>query len=194
MQLLAILREIQRVKGWNQSQLGNALRVDQSTISRWYGKGQRPDLDQRDRILALAQSLGVVDNSTQSSDFSVPIVGYVGAGGHILFGEGQGPFGEARMPPEGAKATTVAVLVRGDSMSGQLEDGWTVYYETRKEPPTPDLYGKLCVIGLPDGEVYIKKLLPGSQPGTFHLLSANAGPLLDQKILWAARVTWIAPV
>lgn len=168
------------------------LKVTQPTISRWY-KGQKPEIDQRDRILGLAKKLGLVESSASMDDFSIPIVGYVGAGGQILFDEGQGPFGEAQMPPGGAMRTTVAVVVKGDSMSGQLEDGWTVYYDSRRGIPGADLLGRLCVIGMTDGRILIKKLLPGRLAGKFDLYSANAGPMLDQAIDWAARVTWIAP-
>jgi len=192
MQLRPILREIQRVKGWTQNEMAGHLKVTQPTISRWY-KGQKPEIDQRDRILGLAKKLGLVDSYASMDDFSIPIVGYVGAGGQILYDEGQGPFGEARMPPDGASRTTVAVVVRGDSMSGQLEDGWTVYYDNRRIPPSTDLLGRLCVIGMTDGRVLIKKLLPGRLNGKFDLYSANAAPMLDQAIDWAARVSWIAP-
>lgn len=191
MQMKPILRDIQKVKGWNQSELARKLGVTQPTVSRWY-RGQKPEIDQRDRIIGLAKELGVVKNSVTSDDFTVPIVGYVGAGGQVLYGEGQGPFGEAKMPPVGS-STTVAVVVKGDSMAGQLEDGWTVYYDNRHTPPTDKLLGRLCVVGLEDGRVLIKKLLPGRAKGCYDLYSANAIPLLDQAVSWAALVMWIAP-
>lgn len=97
------------------------------------------------------------------------------------------------MPPKNGTETTVAVVVRGDSMAGQLEDGWIVYYDDRRAGPSEDLLGRLCVVGLNDGRVLIKKLLPGRQTGKYDLYSTNAAPMLDQQIDWAARVTWIAP-
>lgn len=78
-------------------------------------------------------------------------------------------------------------------MSGLLEDGWVVYYDNRRDPPDESHYNKLCIVGLVDGRVLVKKLYPGRKPGHFDLHSVNAPPLLDQPVEWAAKVTWIAP-
>lgn len=192
MEIPAILRELQRKTDWNQSELARALKVTQPTISRWY-KGSSPELQQRDRIITLATKHKVLQEGHSPGPYAVPIVGYVGAGGKIAYGEGQGPFGEAPMPPKGGTAETVAVVVRGHSMAPALEDGWLVYYDNRQDPPTDDLFGKLCVCGLTDGRVLIKKLLPGQRPGCFHLISHNDEPMLDQRLDWAARVSNISP-
>lgn len=192
MELKTILRAIQKERRWNQTELAKKLRVTQPTVSRWY-KDSKPEIDQRDRILELAVKVGVIHNSEKFQGLSVPIIGFVGAGGQVLYGEGQGPFGEATMPPSGVRPSTVAVKVRGDSMAPQLEDGWLVYYDNRQEPPTDALFKKLCVVGLADGRVLIKRLLPGSQAGLFHLLSVNSDPLIDQPVSWAAKVTSISP-
>jgi|SRR3569832_14057 len=193
MQIVPILEKIQQQTGWNQSELAKRLKVTQPTVSRWY-KGSKPDLEQRDGILVLAKKLGIVPDARDFGDTMVPIVGFVGAGGTIVYSEGQGPFGEAQMPPKNGTETTVAVVVRGDSMAGQLEDGWLVYYDNRRSAPTEELVGRLCVVGLTDGRILIKKLLPGRQNGKYDLYSTNAAPMLDQQIDWAAKVTWIAPV
>lgn len=124
---------------------------------------------------------------------SVPIVGYVGAGGSIDFTDSQGPFGEANMPPKGPTTSLVAVIVRGDSMSGTLDDGWTVYYQDRRDPPDESLHAKLCIVGLRDGRVLIKKLYPGRKSDHYDLHSVNAPALLDQHVAWAAKITWIEP-
>ena len=192
MQIRAILEDVLRKTGWNQTELAERLHVTQPTISRLL-HGAEPKLKQRDRIVGLARKLGIV-NGTGMEQATVPIVGFVGAGGQILYNEGQGPFGEAKMPPKNATETTVAVVVRGDSMAGQLEDGWTVYYDRRHSPPTEGLIGKLCVVGLGDGRVLIKKLLHGRLAGCYDLYSANAAPMQDQLVEWAAMVSWIAPV
>jgi phage repressor protein C with HTH and peptisase S24 domain len=192
MQIKPILREIQRLKGWTQAEMGAHLNVAQPTVSRWF-KGAEPEINHRDRILGLAQKLGIVASTNTTDNFTVPIVGYVGAGGQVLYEEGQGPFGEALMPPISSSPSIVAVVVRGDSMAGQLEDGWTVYYDSRHTPPSDSLLGRLCVVGLRDGRVLIKKLLPGRQSGKYDLYSANAAPMLDHAVEWAARVSWIAP-
>ncbi len=47
------------------------------------------------------------------------------------------------MPPKNSTPTLVAVTVRGDSMSGMLEDGWTIYYDNRRDRPDETLFTKL---------------------------------------------------
>ena len=175
----------------NQAELARELGVTQPTVSRWLD-GSEPKINHRNEILKLAKRRGVVDSDEFDRQLTVPIVGYAGAGGAVVYSEGQGPFGEARMPPGGSKAT-VAVIVRGDSMTPQLDDGWIVYYDDRRDPPTEELFNKLCVCGLADGRVLVRKLYPGRKPGHFDLQPANGAMMLDQPVEWAARISFIAP-
>lgn len=190
MQTPKIIEALLHKTGWNQTKLGAKLLVTQPTISRWLDGKMVPERDQWDRIINLAKKLEVVPRDEVPRP--VPLVGFVGAGGEIIYETGQGPFGEAPIPPIESDSSTVAVLVRGESMAG-LEDGWYVYYDNRYDPPTEQLIGKLCVVGLTDGRILLKKLLPGRQPGRFDLYSFNAPPQLDQPVQWAAPVTWIRP-
>lgn len=188
----AIVRAIQQSTGDDQTELANRLGVSQPTVSRWL-KGTPPQGPHADMIKAEAQRLKVINHKSYPTRTSVPVVGYVGAGGTISFGDGQGPYGEAEMPPKDGSPSMVAVIVQGDSMSGTLEDGWTVYYDNRRDPPDETLHARLCIIGLKDGRVLIKKLYPGRKRGHYDLHSVNAPVLLDQPVDWAARITWIAP-
>lgn len=176
----------------NQAELAARFGVSQPTVSRWL-KGTPPELEHAEIINKVARDLRLVNRRRGGIMTSVPIVGYVGAGGTIDFRDGQGPFGEADMPPKDASPSLVAVIVQGDSMSGTLEDGWTVYYDNRRDPPDESMYSKLCIVGLTDGRVLIKRLYPGRKKGHFDLHSVNAPALLDQPVDWAARITWIAP-
>lgn len=188
----ALTRAIMAETGENQAQLATRLKVSQPSVSRW-ASGKPPELHHAVLIESEAMRLGVGNLKRSRNMTSVPIVGYVGAGGAIIYENSQGPFGEAEMPPKNAGPTLVAVIVRGDSMAGVLEDGWTVYYDDRRDPPEEELYGRLCIVGLADGRVLIKRLYPGRKPHRFDLHSANAPALMDEKVTWAAKVTWIQP-
>lgn len=190
-QYTALVKAIQQKTGEKQGELSRRFGVSQPTVSRWL-KGSPPELHHAKIIEQEARNLRIANRKVASNMTSVPIVGYVGAGGSISFADGQGPFGEAEMPPNGS-ATLVAVTVRGDSMSGTLEDGWTVYYDNRRDPPDDTLFSKLCIVGLLDGRVLVKKLYPGRKNGHFDLHSTNAPPMLDEAVEWAARISWIAP-
>lgn len=189
---IALVKAIQAKTGENQTKLAERIGVTQPTVSRWL-KGTPPELKHADAIESAARKLRLGNHKYGVNMAAVPIVGYVGAGGGISFDGGQGPFGEADMPPKDGKPSLVAVIVRGDSMSGTLEDGWTVYYDNRRDPPDETLHAKLCIVGLSDGRVLIKKLYPGRKRGHYDLHSVNAPPLLDQPVTWAAKITWIAP-
>ncbi|HWE44821.1 MAG TPA: peptidase S24 [Caulobacteraceae bacterium] len=121
-----------------------------------------------------------------------PLVGYVGAGSRThLFSEGQGPLGRVSAPDD-ATEETVAVEIRGDSL-GAFFRGWLVFYDDVRSPVTPDLHQKLCIVGLKDGRILIKKLQPSRTDGLFHLLSHTEEPLMDQAVSWAAAVTSMRP-
>lgn len=123
---------------------------------------------------------------------SVPLVGHVGAGAAaVLFSDGQGPFDEVDAP-DNANDSTVAVEVRGESL-GALFDRWLVYYDDVRDPPGGDQIGQLCVCGLADGRILVKKLKRGQVDGTFTLISNVEPPIYDVYVDWAARVKAMQP-
>jgi hypothetical protein len=122
----------------------------------------------------------------------VPLVGYVGAGAEAhLFGDGQGPF-DMVDAPDNSTEKTVAVEIRGESL-GSFFDRWLVFYDDVRDPVTADLVGKLCVCGLPDGRVVIKKLARSREKGLFILHSQFEPPIYDVAVLWAAKVKNMVP-
>lgn len=121
-----------------------------------------------------------------------PLVGHVGAGAQaVLFSEGQGPFGEVPAPPN-ATEKTVAVEIRGTSL-GELFDTWLVFYDEVRDPPGGKQVGKLCVCGLADGRILVKKLQRGHLPGFWNLISNTEPPIYDVIVEWAAVVTSMTP-
>jgi hypothetical protein len=87
----------------------------------------------------------------------------------------------------------VAVEARGDSL-GSLFDRALVYFDDRREPVTEDLVGHLCVVGLADGRILVKKIMRSrSDAGLYHLYGQYGEPILDMPVKWAARVKTIVP-
>ncbi|MFL5063434.1 MAG: phage repressor protein [Xanthobacteraceae bacterium] len=121
---------------------------------------------------------------------TVPVVGYVGAGAAIYHHDAQGPF-EHEPAPDGSTESTVAVIIKGDSLGSLFED-WLVFYDDVRAPVTSDLIGKLCVVGLADGRVFVKRLTR-SKGGLFHLIGQFGDPILDVEVEWAARVKHMVP-
>lgn len=123
---------------------------------------------------------------------TVPLVGYVGAGAEAHFyGSADEGLGEVDAPPD-ATPLTRAAEIRGESL-GPLFETWLVFYDDVRTPVTPDLIGRLCIVGLPDDRVLVKKLQRSRTAGLYHLLSNNEAPMLDQEVIWAAKVKTMRP-
>jgi DNA-binding XRE family transcriptional regulator len=129
---------------------------------------------------------------SDGSSPTVPIVGYVGEGGVAHFFYGTVPLGRVSAP-EGANNRTVAIEVRGDSL-GLFFNNWVVYYDDTRSDVPPDLIGQLCVVGLPDARVLVKKITRSHIEGMFNLFGQFGEPIYDARVVWAARVVHMAPM
>jgi hypothetical protein len=87
----------------------------------------------------------------------------------------------------------VAVEVLGGSMRGIADSGWLIYFDHEQRPPTAQLLGKLCIVELADGSILVRTLQPGRRKGLYDLESVTEPTLRGQRVVWAARVTWIKP-
>lgn len=176
--------------------------VTQPQISRWM-KGQDPERSNYDRILDVATKLGVLQD-VRSEDVAaglpepirsrtVKLKGYVGAGSVAHFYAVADDDFEEVEAPLSATDQTIAVEIRGQSF-GPLMDSWLVYYDDVRSPITEDLVGKICVVGLSDDRILIKKIVRDGNGG-FNLKSNSESEpdMLDVDIEWAARVTDMKP-
>jgi len=198
MSIATRLAAARRQRGWSQARLAQAVDAAQTTVSSWERGRTEPT---REDVRRIADALGVplaeleldtADRLGDGAPETAPLVGFVSAGSRAhYFADGQGPFGHVRAP-EGSNEQTVAVEIRGDSL-GPFFNEWLVYYDDRREPVTADLLGQLCVVGLADGRVLIKKLKASQTPGLYHLLSQTEEPILDVAVDWAARVRSMSP-
>jgi len=181
------VKELREAKGWTQSDLGDAIGVGWQTISRIENARSRI-VPKREK--AIAEVFGIeIDDLYRDGPATVPIVGKAGAGpdGSVLFATGDGNFGEVEAPPD-ASPDAAALEVEGDSMYGIANDGWILFYED-KAAPSAEHMGELCVCWLEDERVLVKFPQPGSQPGLFHLESANAPMMRDVPVRAFAIVT-----
>lgn len=184
------LKSLREERGWTLDRAANEMGMSRGG----YIKIERGENRLTSTTIAnAARAFGVTEVGVRAlSAPTVPVVGYVGAGAEAhMFSDGQGPFDEAGAPA-GATDATVAVEVRGTSL-GQSFDGWYVYYDEVRNPPTSDLIGSLCVVGLADGRVLVKTLKVGQLPNRFTLISNAEQPVYDAEITWAARVRQMTP-
>ena len=80
----------------------------------------------------------------------------------------------------------------GESL-GPFFNGWLVFFDDVRSPVTDDIVGKLCVVGLPDGRVLIKRLIRSRSADLFHLYGQFGDPILDVPVAWAAQVKSVVP-
>lgn len=192
----ANLRAARRAKGWSLERLAEEAETSKGYLSE-LERGNRPTppgaFTARLAAALNTTAAALVGDTNPDHDRNrrtVPLVGYVGAGGEAHYGSGD-VLGEVDAP-ENATESTVAAEMRGESM-GPLLDGWLVFWDEVRSPVTPDMHGQLCVVGVPDDRVFVKQIRPSSTPGLYHLISNNEGPMLDKEVLWAALVTELRP-
>jgi phage repressor protein C with HTH and peptisase S24 domain len=121
----------------------------------------------------------------------VSVVGYIGAGGEVLF-EDMGHEDSVLRPP-GISGTLIALVVRGSSMLPKYRDGDIIYIQRTHEGVLPEYIGEDCAVRLTTGETFIKQLIAGNEEGKFTLLSLNAPPMENVEVEWATLVRFVMP-
>lgn len=155
-----------------------------STTEEWLLREVGPETTDAD-----VRSEDVADSLGPEQKRMVKVKGYVGAGGRAhYYAVDPGDLGEI----EGTNRdtdNTVAVVIIGSSL-GKFFEGWHVLYDDVRSPVTDDLIGELCVVGLADDRILIKKIQRAGK-GRFDLISnaENEPPIRGVKLEWAALVT-----
>jgi transcriptional regulator with XRE-family HTH domain len=166
------LKKLRLKAGWTHQVAGDRMGVSRGQFIK-LERGERQLKEQW--IMLAARAFNVPEQDVISDSPPVLIVGNVGAGSEAHFyEEGQGPFDEAPTI-EGAGESTVAVEIQGNSL-GPLFDRWLAYYDDLRTPPTHDLVGELCIVGLNDGRVLIKKIARARGNNHFDLWSNAEEP------------------
>ena len=189
------LKTLRKAKRLSQIQLAKLSGVSQQLISQIENGDNVSTTRLPDLARALSARVSEIDPSYSDSAVNnemVKLVGYVGAGAEAHFYSSADGGLEEVPAPDGSTPSTVAVEVRGESL-GALFEHWLVYYDEVRSPVTPDMHGKLCVVGLHDDRVLVKQVKPSKASGLFHLLSNTEGPILDVEIAWAAKVKSMVP-
>lgn len=183
-----------------QAKLARSLGVTPQAVSGWERGESVPETDKIGKLARILDVepgwlVGFAGHGASMIDDgeaqTVPLKGYVAAGAEAHFL----PLADGeldRVPaPAGSSARTVALEVRGSSL-GPLFDRWLVFFDEVRSPVTPDLIGKICVVGLVDGRILVKKIRQGAR-GLYDLVSNADEPIRGVAIEWAARVKTMVP-
>ncbi|WP_244436152.1 XRE family transcriptional regulator [Sinorhizobium fredii] len=197
MELKVAIRRLRQLAGMTQHAFADALGTTQPTVSRWE-TGSKPEFEHIAKLKSFAEEHNYEFDLSETGwetgwTQRVSIFGYVGAGAEVLPHNDSEHHGldevEVDFPiPEG----TGAVIVRGESQMPIFEDGDLIGYHKEGRPPA-DLVGRMCIVRLADGRMFIKKIKRGSGPGFFTLTSSNAADIDDVVIEWAAPYRFRIP-
>ncbi|MBR2813449.1 MAG: S24/S26 family peptidase [Reyranella sp.] len=170
--------------------------ASESTL-RWFLSGRTKSMnDITYRKLAAQQNVPVArlrgEKPTVLETSEVPVLSYVGAGAEVIPVAGDGPVDHVDVPVGLEKVTSGGYRVRGDSMMPMFADGDVLFPEQHPSPPERRI-GSVVIADLGDGRRLVKKLLRGSKPGRWNLLSVNPSEpaFEDQIVLRVAGLPWI---
>lgn len=87
------------------------------------------------------------------------------------------------------------IIVRGDDNAPRFFNGDAIFYKQEDVGDPARLVGACAVVGLPSGDIVIKRILSSPRRGRFALLSYSpvVEPMLDTVVEWAAPILWIRP-
>lgn len=123
----------------------------------------------------------------------------VGAGDEVHLFEGESDseaLDYTDAPPGFEREKGSAVQVTGDSMRPIYEEGDLLFFRFRFDPPSlKDLPERPVIVQIKDGPLFVKKLLPGTRKGRYHLLSINplTRAMQDQDVESFAYIEWVKP-
>jgi len=164
--------------------------LNRSTLSKILSGGDTTI----ENFLAICRRLNVRPSEVLEGEHpsapSVPIVGIVSAG------EGWTPIGDKiheAVDFEIGRSDTIAVEVRGDSMSPVYRNGDTLICRRHFGPFVDNLVGRDCVVQTADGRHFVKILKKGSKTNRVTLKSYD--PMVDDiedvSLAWAAPIAWV---
>lgn len=194
------IRRARKSLNLTQQEFAQRLKVTQPTVHRWEKGFYDPDETALGR---LAEMTGLTPAYFRYGDpVSGPdprlaaMVGYVGAGAQIVVAGQDGQSGQngttaAIAAPSGDALSAMAVMVRGDGLYPVYQDGDVIFYSPEGSDQESAYLGRECVVKLPDGPLLLKRVMRGSEPGSYLLLSYNAAPMDNVRLEWASPVRWI---
>lgn len=175
--------------------------TSKQNISRWADGERRLVPEWAEKLAPLLDTTAdklLLINPMETGSFSVPIMGFIGAGGEIM------PEYE-QVPPEGldqidlpfpVPPEIIALGVKGISMMPAYKDGDAVLVWKDQRMATEHYLGEEAAVRTHDGRRFLKELQRGSSRGAYNLHSYNAPLIENVGIEWVGEIylTVKAPV
>ncbi|EQB06213.1 peptidase S24 [Sphingobium baderi LL03] len=184
------LKDARQKAKLSQERLGELAKSGRSTIVK-LEQGKLPMSEAWAK--RLAPHLGVRPDQLFEGP-QIPVIGYVGAGQRVHAYDDMLASGETITRPPMTTGDLFAVEVKGDSMLPLAEEGWHIVYTAEATVDEHAVLNRVCVVQLDEDEsMLVKRVVRGSKPYHYHLLSTNAPMIEDVKLRWAAVVKAIVP-
>jgi transcriptional regulator with XRE-family HTH domain len=185
------IREIRKSKGLTIEELAEETGLSVSYTGRLEKGERRLSVDHMD-LFAKALDVAPQDllaGAKAKSTNVVAVMGRIGAGAEILPEEEQ-------IPPEGLyeietpfplPEDAIAFEVNGESMWPRYDEG-DIIICWRQGIVVDEVLGWEAAVKTATGQRYLKRVLKGSDKGTFDLESHNAPPIRGVQIVWVAAI------
>lgn len=189
-EMILSLKDARQRAGLSQEELGRQAGSGRSTIVKLEQKKLPMTETWAKRLAPL---LGVRPDQLWEGP-QIPVIGYVGAGQRVYAYDDLLDSGETIERPPMTTGDLLAVQVKGDSMLPLAEEGWHIVYTAEATVDENLVMNRVCVVQLDeDGSMLVKRVVRGSKPYHYHLLSLNAPAIEDVRLRWAAVVKAIVP-
>lgn len=116
---------------------------------------------------------------------TVPIVGFVGAGGEVKYYGAKAELDRVEPPAECEDPT--AVLVKGSAMLPRYYEGDVLFFDKDRDGVADECLGRDCIVQTAGGKVVVRRLFRGSREGLYRLQAPN-GAETEDAVSWAAKV------
>jgi DNA-binding XRE family transcriptional regulator len=189
------IRRARKSLNLTQQEFAERLQVTQPTVHRWEKGFYDPDEQALQRLSAMTDLPPAYfrygEQAVTQGRRAVTVVGHVGSDGQISLDENKAQGVPTIDAPVSEALSAVAIVVRGDSLYPVYQDGDVIFYGLEASNDEQAFLGRECVVKLAKGPTLLKRVMRGSERGSYLLLSHNGSPVDNARLDWASPVRWI---
>lgn len=180
------LRHLRTRARMTQDDLAEAAHTTKATISRYETNGFDPPDPVVERLADIFRVTKAYIRDGDETSRRAPIVGTVGAGAEVLPLDDDLDLGGIEVPASWHDA--IALQISGDSMLPIYQDGGLLIVRGEQHFDPTTALGRICEVRTDDGRSLVKEVRRGANLGRFDLISLNAAPIENVKLVFARPV------
>jgi phage repressor protein C with HTH and peptisase S24 domain len=188
-------RELMEGRGFTMKSLSLEAGLNESFVRDMLQRKRVPSIDKFARLTKLlGTTVAEFTNEPVAPAFTVPLMGFVGAGAEVEPDFEQVPADglDQIAVPFPLPAEMIALEVRGDSMLPQYRDGTIIIAYREQRRAVESFYGEEACVRTSDGRRFIKTIMRG-EGNTVNLISWNASPIEGARLEWIGEIFSVFP-